>query len=181
MSNREVAVIKLWHHEKGSWLRKRRAEEDKSEDAPHLVLYWLALFIALVGLATSSCKAVASGLAVGKGLVFKSDSPCFRFGPALAYLLVLSFERDPIRRPSLPETLTKGLFFTSRHDEQGRLGSSVTAFVLAARFVYVFNALFKPQSPSAFDFINVAASIWNWMRLSASKVASKGVKAFLSF
>jgi hypothetical protein len=37
MSNGEVAVIKLRHHEKGSWLRKRRAEEEKSEDAPHLV------------------------------------------------------------------------------------------------------------------------------------------------
>lgn len=37
MSNREVAVIKLRHHEKGPWLRKRRAEEEKSEDAPHLV------------------------------------------------------------------------------------------------------------------------------------------------
>lgn len=30
---------------------------------------WLALFIALAGLATSSCKAVASGLAVGEGLI----------------------------------------------------------------------------------------------------------------
>lgn len=165
---------------------------------------WLALFIALAGLATSSCKAVASGLAVREGLVVKSDSPCLRFGLALAYLLVLSFERDPIRSPSLPATLTEGLFFTSRHDErklldrpllfssyrlcmawrvrggeksqysdspccrtEGRLGSSVTAFVLAARFGYVFNALFNPQSPSAFDFINVAAAIWNWMRLSA--------------
>lgn len=37
MSNGEVAVIKLRHHEKGPWLRKRRAEEEKSEDAPHLV------------------------------------------------------------------------------------------------------------------------------------------------
>lgn len=37
MSNREVAVIKLRHHEKGPWLRKRQAEEEKSEDAPHLV------------------------------------------------------------------------------------------------------------------------------------------------
>lgn len=35
MSNGEVAVIKLRHHEKGPWLRKRRAEEEKSEDAPH--------------------------------------------------------------------------------------------------------------------------------------------------
>lgn len=80
---------------------------------------WLALFIALAGLATRSCKAVASGLAVGEGLVVKSDSPCLRFGLALAYLIVLSFERDPIRRPSLPATLTdEGLFFTSRHDER---------------------------------------------------------------
>lgn len=79
---------------------------------------WLALFIALAGLATSSCKAVASGLAVGEGLVVKSDSPCLRFGLALAYLKVLSFERDPIRRPSLPATLTEGLFFTSRHDKR---------------------------------------------------------------
>ncbi|KAL3505184.1 hypothetical protein ACH5RR_035025 [Cinchona calisaya] len=52
-------------------------------------------------------------------------------------------------------------------EEEGRLGSSVTAFVLAARFGYVFNALFNPQSPAAFDFINVAAATWNWMRLSA--------------
>jgi hypothetical protein len=37
MNNGEVAVIKLRHHEKGPWLRKWRAEEEKSEDAPHLV------------------------------------------------------------------------------------------------------------------------------------------------
>lgn len=78
---------------------------------------WLALFIALAGLATSSCKAVASGLAVGEGLIVKSESVCLRFGRELAYLKVLSFERDPIRRPSLPATLTEGLFFTSRHEK----------------------------------------------------------------
>ncbi|CAK9170220.1 unnamed protein product [Ilex paraguariensis] len=35
MSNTEVDVIKLRHHKKGPWLRKRRAEEEKEEDAPH--------------------------------------------------------------------------------------------------------------------------------------------------
>jgi len=83
---------------------------------------WLALFTALAGLATSSCKAVASGLAVGEGLVVKSDSPCLRFGLALAYLRVLSFERDPIRRPELPATLTEGLFFTSPDDKRQFIG-----------------------------------------------------------
>ncbi|KAL3516538.1 hypothetical protein ACH5RR_023440 [Cinchona calisaya] len=32
MSNGEIAVIKLRHHEKGPWLRNRWAEEDKSEE-----------------------------------------------------------------------------------------------------------------------------------------------------